>query len=146
MTPAIHQSEEFSASPAVLFEMYMDSKKHSSATGGAAKLSRRAGGNFTAWNGQLWGQNLLIVPNRLIVQTWRSSNFKKSDTDSILVLTFSKASRGGQVDLVHVGVPAQDHAGVSQGWPKYYWIPWRAYLQKRSLAGILARRKTRRKK
>lgn len=134
MTPVIRQSEQFAASPAELFEMYMDSKKHSAATGGLAKLSRKAGGAFTAWGGQLWGKNLLIVPKRMIVQTWRSSNFKKDDADSILVLTFSKAPKGSRIDLAHVGVPAQDHAGVSKGWPKYYWEPWRAYLAKRRRA------------
>ena len=132
MTPAIQQSVEFSAPPARLFEMYMDSKKHSAATGGLAKLSRRVGGAFTAWGGQLRGKNLLIISNRMIVQSWRSVNFKKTDPDSILVLTFSKTARGGRVDLVHAGVPKQDHAGVKQGWPKYYWKPWRTYLTKKA--------------
>lgn len=134
MTPAIQQSEEFAATPAGLFEMYMDSKKHSAATGGAAKISRKAGGAFTAWGGQLRGKNLLIIPKRMIVQSWRSINFKKGDPDSILVLTFSKTATGARVDIVHAGVPEQDHAGVTQGWPKFYWEPWRAYLAKRGKA------------
>lgn len=131
MTPAIQQSEEFSASPAELFEMYLDSKKHSAATGGVAKISRKIGGAFTAWGGQLRGKNLLIIPKRMIVQSWRSTNFKKGDPDSILILTFSKTASGARVSLVHAGVPEQDHAGVSQGWPKYYWEPWRMYLARR---------------
>ena len=40
MTPTIEQSAKFSASPAVLFEMYMDSAKHSAATGAPARISR----------------------------------------------------------------------------------------------------------
>jgi len=31
----------------------------------------------------------------------------------------------GDVDAVD-----EDFAGVSQGWEKYYWTPWRAYLIK----------------
>jgi len=31
---------------------------------------------------------------------------------------------------VHVGVPAYDHKGVREGWPKYYWKPWKKYLLK----------------
>jgi hypothetical protein len=34
----------FAAPPNELFEMYMDSKKHSAATGAPAKIDRRAGG------------------------------------------------------------------------------------------------------
>ena len=91
-------------------------------------MSRKPGGTFTAWNGQLRGRNLLIVPNRLIVQAWRATHWKNSDPDSILILRFSKAPGGGQIDLVHVNVPSYDHKGVRQGWPKYYWKPWKKYL------------------
>ena len=64
----------------------------------------------------------------MIVQSWRSAAWKKADTDSILILTFGKTPSGGRVDLVHVDVPEHDHKGVTQGWTKYYWEPWRTYL------------------
>ena len=38
MTEAIQQPVEFDASPETLYEMYMDSRKHSKATGQPAKL------------------------------------------------------------------------------------------------------------
>jgi activator of HSP90 ATPase len=129
MTPTIEQSVRFSCDPEVLFEMYMDSAKHSAATGARAKISRRVGGAFAAFDGALWGRNLVIVPNRLIVQAWRSTNFKASDPDSILVLEFHKARGGSEVELTHVNVPRQDHKGVSKGWPRYYWKPWKTYLK-----------------
>ena len=131
MTKAIQQSVRLAASPTELFDTYLNSKKHSAATGGKARMSRKAGGAFTAWNGQLRGRNLLIVPKRMIVQSWRSVNFKAGDPDSILILQFRKAPGGGQIDLVHVNVPAQDHKGVSKGWPKYYWKPWKKYLARK---------------
>jgi hypothetical protein len=91
-------------------------------------MSRKVGGKFTAWGNQLRGRNLLIVPKRLIVQSWRATHWKTSDPDSILILEFSKAPGGARVDLVHVNVPPYDHKGVTQGWPKYYWKPWKKYL------------------
>jgi activator of HSP90 ATPase len=106
----------------------MDSAKHSKATGAPAKISAKAGGAFRAWGGALSGKNLVVVPGKMIVQLWRSTSFKKSDPDSILIITFSKIPSGGRVDLVHVNVPEHDHKGVSEGWLKYYWNPWRAYL------------------
>jgi activator of HSP90 ATPase len=132
MTKTIQQSVRFAASPAQLFEMYMDSAKHSAATGGKATISRRVGGAFTAWNKMLRGRNLAIVRDRMIVQMWRSVNFKPGDADSILILEFSKAPGGGQVDLVHVNVPLQDHEGVTNGWPNYYWKPWKKYIAAQS--------------
>lgn len=131
MTEAIQQSMEFNASPETLFEIFMDSKKHAAATGGPAKISRKVGGAFTAFGGMLRGKNLLIDPKKMIVQAWRSSQWKTKDADSILILRFSKTAGGGRIDLVHAGVPEYDHQGVTQGWPKYYWEPWKAYVAKR---------------
>jgi activator of HSP90 ATPase len=128
MKAPIEQSVKFPCSPEELFEMYMDSAKHSASTGAPAKITRRAGGSFKAFGGALSGRNLLIVPNRLVVQAWRSTAFKRDNPDSILVLEFSKAPGGAKVHLVHVNVPAQDHGGVRKGWPKFYWKPWKAYL------------------
>jgi uncharacterized protein YndB with AHSA1/START domain len=129
MTPAIQQTVEFGVSPETLFELYMDSKQHSRATGAPAKLSRRVGGAFTAFGGQLSGKNLLVIPKKMIVQTWRATQWKKSDPDSILVIRFSKTKTGARVDLAHVNVPEYDHQGVTDGWRHYYWEPWSVYLE-----------------
>ena len=144
MTPAIQQSVEFEASPGVLYELYMDSKQHSLATGAPAKVDRKAGGAFTAFGGQLTGRTLLLAPKQMIVQTWRAEGWKKTDPDSILVLRFSKTKTGGRVDLVHVNVPKYDHAGVTDGWRHYYWEPWSVYLEAFRLkkkAAVRTRRK-----
>jgi len=132
MMKAIQQSVRFPVSPKRLYETYLDSKKHSASTGGNARVSRKVGGQFRAWNGQLTGRNLLVVPNRMIVQAWRSVNFKATDPDSILILVFSKASGGARIDLVHANVPRQDHAGVTKGWYKYYWEPWKKYFARQT--------------
>ena len=131
MSAPIRQSIILKASPAVLFDAFLDSKKHSQITGAPATVSRRPGGRFTAFGGALSGHNLLLVPGRMIVQAWRSTQFKAGDPDSILVLTFNKVVGGTRIDLVHVNVPAHDHKGVSKGWPKYYWAPWKSHLAKR---------------
>jgi uncharacterized protein YndB with AHSA1/START domain len=131
MTRAIQQSVVLPASPEKLFHSFLDSKEHTAMTGAPANTSNKVGGKWSAWGGAIHGRNLLLVPGRMIVQAWRSSVFKKSEPDSILVLTFSKAKGGGRIDLVHVNVPEYDHKGVSEGWPNYYWKPWKAYLKRR---------------
>ena len=128
MTKTIQQSVRFNATPETLFEMYVDSEKHSKATGAPARVSRKPGAAFTAFGGMLEGRNLLIVPGEMIAQAWRSTGWSSADADSILILTFSKAGSGGRVDLIHVNVPEHDHKGVTEGWNKYYWKPWRLYL------------------
>jgi activator of HSP90 ATPase len=131
MTNVIQQSVTLDASPEELFRTFLDSKRHSAMTGATARTSRRVGASFTAFDGELQGQNLMIVPNRLIVQAWRARQWKTADLDSILILRFSKAANGARIELTHVNVPAYDRKGVRQGWPKFYWKPWKAYLARR---------------
>ncbi|HEV2350270.1 MAG TPA: SRPBCC domain-containing protein [Terriglobia bacterium] len=126
----IQQTVDFPATPEQLFEIYMDSKKHSEATLAKATVSRKVGGKFTAFDGMLGGRNLIVAPNQLIVQAWRATHWKKTDPDSILVLKFSKTKSGGRVELLHANVPEYDFLGVKKGWPHYYWKPWRVYLKK----------------
>ena len=133
MMPVIHSIAVYeNATPAKLYALFMDSAKHSAATGMPAKIGKKVGAKWTAFSGMLLGKNLEIIPNRRIVQSWRSSEWKKKDPDSVLVLNFEKSASGGaQVDLVHVGVPEYDHEGVTNGWVKFYWEPWRKYLDAR---------------
>ena len=131
MTPPIRQSVTLNASPEELYETFLDSRKHAAVTGAPAKINRKVGGRFTAFNGQLRGRTLLVEPKRLIVQAWRSNQWKPEDPDSILVLRFSKVAQGGRIDLVHVNLPAGDHKGVTGGWRTYYWKPWKSYLAKK---------------
>ncbi len=130
-TRAIRQAVTLPAPPELFYEMYMDSKKHAAARGAPAKINRKVSGRFTAFGGMLEGRNLLIVPNRMIVQAWRAKGWSAKELDSILFLRFSKAPGGGRIDLVHAGVPSYDLRGAREGWPKYYWKPWRAYLTER---------------
>jgi hypothetical protein len=78
----------------------------------------------------IFGKTLLAVPKYMIVQTWRGSHWKKEEIDSILVLTFWPEGDSGRIELVHVNVADSDYDGVKEGWEKYYWKPWREYLEK----------------
>jgi len=66
------------------------------------------------------------------VQSWRSVNFQEDDPDSTLILQFTTVGDEGQIDMIHVDVPQQDYDGVTNGWEKFYWTPWRAYLKAQS--------------
>ena len=132
MTSVIEQSVSFpKVNPADLYELFMDSAKHSAATGMPAKISRKVGGKWSAFGGMILGRTLALVPNRMIVQAWRSSAWKKADPDSILVVRFEKTRNGAAAHLAHVGVPPYDHKGVTKGWMNYYWKPWKEYLKAR---------------
>ena len=130
MVKTIIQSATFKrVTPRQLYETYMSSQKHGAAIGSKASVQNKIGGKFSAF-GMLKGKFLVLVKNKMIVQTWRSYKFKKADEDSILVLRFEKCAGGACIKLAHVFVPDHDYADVQKGWPKYYWKPWKKYFRR----------------
>ncbi len=128
MPKTIQQSVRFPVSPDELFDSYLDPERHAAITGHPVEIAARPGSEFRAFDGMLSGRIVAVIPKRLIVQTWRAYHWKKEDADSILVLVFSGDPGYGQIDLVHVDVADHDFQGVTEGWEKYYWAPWRRFL------------------
>lgn len=137
----IRLGTELAAPPADIYAMYLDPIAHSAITDSSVSIAAHAGAKFTAFRGTIGGTILHLVPGRVIVQTWRSNVFKRSDPDSILILTLSRRGpRSTVVDLQQINVPEQDFAGISHGWELYYFAPWREYLRKRKAEARAARR------
>ena len=118
------------ASPERLFDMYLDPDQHADFTGFPVSIAAEAGAPFEAFDGAISGTILHVEPKRQIVQTWRSTHFLPGSMDSVLVLSFHPEPDGGRIELVHVNVADEDFAGVSHGWERFYWTPWRAYLSR----------------
>lgn len=119
------------APAAELYEMYMDPRLHAELTGAPVKIREEAGSPFEAFGGLISGTTLQVVRHRLIVQSWRSVNFAKTDPNSTLILSFTPEDEDGRIDLVQVNVPASDYQGVSGGWDSRYFAPWLDYLRSR---------------
>ena len=128
MRNVIRQSIVLPASAERLFEMYLDPSTHQAITGAPVDIGIERGSKFNAFDGALTGTMLEVVKPRLIIQSWRSNVFKTENPDSTLILCFTPEEDEGRIDLIHLDVPDHDYDGVTQGWEKYYWAPWRAYL------------------
>lgn len=143
MPKTIEQKVKFNIPPEKLFEIYLSSKKHSQACDHKTYVSRKVGANFSV-PPYLSGENLAIVPKKMIVQAWRESDClsaparqilsgwqagKKTDLDSILILTFSRVR--GQIHLAHANLPDKVYKTINRGWRKHYWNPWRVYIEKK---------------
>ena len=130
MPKTIQQLVEFDGvSPEKLFEIYIDSKKHSAAINAKAIINPGVGGEFKAFEGNVHGKNLFILPKQIIVQTWRAQPWKENDPDSILILIFSKTTDGGRIELVQANVPDHAYNIINDGWETQYWKPWKNYLR-----------------
>ena len=134
MAKTIKQAITLAAPPEQLYRMYLSARQHQAACGGwgKARIAGRVGGRM-AMAPYIRGTFLALVPGRMILQTWRGADWRKSDLDSILLLTFQRAGRRCRVSLVHANVPdhkAKSIGSPTDGWYKHYWNPWRAYLKK----------------
>ena len=130
MSRTIQQSVVLPAPAARLFDMYLDPETHAAISGSPVTIGPEVGARFEAFEGMLTGVVLATVRPRLIVQSWRAGPFAPEDPDSTLILAFSDADAGGRIDLVHAGVPDHELDGVTRGWDRFYWTPWRALLEK----------------
>ena len=128
MRSLITQSVVLPAPAEDLCATYLDPALHAAVTGASVTVRAESGAPFRAFDGQITGTMLSVVRPRLIVQSWRSINFREADPDSTLILTFVTEGKNGRIDLIHIDVPEQDYRGVSEGWEKYYWTPWKRYL------------------
>lgn len=131
MPKTISQTITFkNQSSAVLYAMFLDSRQHSIITGGgAAKISAKEGAAFSAHGGYCFGKNLQLVKDKLIVQSWRASDWNMSDADSTFILSFEQKGKDAVINMVHANLPDDHASSIKSGWNEYYWKPWKSYLR-----------------
>jgi activator of HSP90 ATPase len=95
------------------------------------KLSARAGADFALFGGYIVGRQIELVPNELIVQAWRVSNWARG-TYSIARFELTDQD-GGSTQLVfdHRAFPKGLAAHLASGWQQNYWDPLTKFLAKR---------------
>ena len=97
-------------------------------TGSPAKADGRAGGDFTAWDGYIWGTFLELEKNRRILQSWRTSEFPEETDDSRVEVLLEDANRGTKLTLIHTDIPVGQADEYKQGWEDFYFKPMKEYF------------------
>ena len=124
----IKQTVYFDAPPHEIFELLMDSKKHSAFTGSKAVISRSKNGKIMAYDGYIEGKNLEIVKDKKIVQEWRGTDWEEG-IYSKAEFKLEKKGNGCKLTFVQTGVPDKQYDAIKQGWIDYYWEPMKDYLE-----------------
>jgi len=125
----IRQSVTLRASSHDVYEALMDSRKHSQLTGGKASISREVGGKFSAFDGYCEGTNLQLVPDKKIVQSWRSNDWPAGHYSKV-TFSFKEVKDGTHLTFTQTGVPEEQCEDIAQGWRDYYWAPMKEMLGK----------------
>ncbi len=126
----IEQDAIFNASPHDVYELLMDSEKHTKFTGAKATISREIGGSFTAYDGALSGTILELVPDSKIVKSWRGSDEGWVEGHySTATFTLEPIDGGTRLTFVQTGVPEASYEQINQGWQTYYWSKIKEFLE-----------------
>lgn len=127
----IEQEIIIKSTPHEIYEVFMDSKKHSKLTESKTKVSRELGGSFSSFEGSLTGKNVELVQDKKIVQTWRGDgeNWPKGYYSTI-TLVLEPIDKGTLIKFTHLDIPEKAYESVKEGWDVYYWEPLKEMLEK----------------
>lgn len=128
MSPAarsLRQSITFAAAPAAVYAALMDSRQHARFTGSPARISRKVGGRFEAYDGSLSGTNLELREGRRIVQAWRASDWPAGHY-STATFALARVRGGTRLTFTQRGIPAEHFEAIKAGWHEFYWRPMKA--------------------
>lgn len=115
-----------------VYNAWLNSKEHAAMTGSqSALVTKKAGAVFTAHDEYIFGKNLILIPGKKIIQTWRTTEFRKSDPDSIVEILFCAVEGATLVTLKHNNVP---HMKYKDGWKEYYFKPMKTYFRQKAKA------------
>jgi activator of HSP90 ATPase len=129
-TSNIRQKILIQATPMEIYEAYVDAKKHSEFTGSKATSNPEVNGEFTAWDGYIYGKNLELQPGKKITQEWSTTEWPKDQPPSRVEFTLKKTNTGTEINMLQSNVPAEQAAELKQGWIDFYWTPLKDYFKK----------------
>jgi len=117
------------ASPAEVYDAWLDSIAHAEMTGGGeAVMSDEVGAEISALDGHITGRNLELVAPERIVQAWRTDEFDDETEDSIVTILLQVTEDGTLLTLEHSNVPDQYKSYEEGGWQSNYFDPMIAYF------------------
>jgi activator of HSP90 ATPase len=119
---SIQQQAMISADPAQVYAVLADANALSVLSGKRGVLGAAAGDEFSAFDGNVVGRQIELVPGERIVQAWRFPVWAPG-VYSIVRFTLTAEHGGTRLDIEQHGVPADWHVHVDTNWPTFYLNP-----------------------
>ena len=123
-------SEIFPISIEILFKAWLDSDMHAEMIGSSAEIDPSINVEFKIWDNYISGRTIEIIPNKKIVQKWRTTEFSKTSKDSILELEFTETMGSTKLTLKHSLIPDGQGDDYKNGWIEYYFAPMKEYFDR----------------
>ena len=121
-------SETLGTSAETIYTAWLSTQGHTLMTGSPAKVDGHVKGEFTAWDGYIWGTFLDLEASKRILQAWRTSEFPEEADDSQVEVLLEEANGKTKVTLIHTNIPEGQAESYKQGWEDFYFKPMREYF------------------
>lgn len=118
---SIHKHAVIPADPAQVYAVLADASALSALSGKAGQPGAE-GEEFSAFDGNVTGRQIELVPGRRIVQAWRFPSWEPG-VYSIVRFSLAAADGGTELTIEQHGVPQDWHDHVSTNWPVFYTSP-----------------------
>ena len=94
--------------------------------GGPAEMNDQEGSEFKLWGGDIYGKNIKVIKNKMLVQEWIEGDW---DKPSIVTFNLSESDGKTTVELVHTDIPDNQAKDIEEGWRDYYMIPLKELVE-----------------
>jgi activator of HSP90 ATPase len=130
LTGTIEQVIEFEATPEEVYDLIMNSEKHSDFTGSEVTMSQAINGKFSVFDGYCTGYNMELIKGKMIKQAWHFKEEGWPDNHfSVCTFIFNKSNKGCLLNFSQTDIPENRIKALSEGWEEYYWDAIKAYLE-----------------
>jgi activator of HSP90 ATPase len=134
---AIHQERIFKADRKRIYQTLLDTARFDKISAevragmppGAppTRISAEVGGDFLIFGGYILGRQIELVPDRRIVQVWRTVNWPPG-VYSIAKYELTELGSGTRLVFDHTGFPQGEGEHLAAGWIAHYWEPLEKFL------------------
>eukprot|EP00897_Mesotaenium_endlicherianum_P010944 jgi/Mesen1/9879/ME000070S09160 len=110
-TRTITLTEKFRCRQQDLYETLLDERRWKAFTQSNAQITPESGGTFSLFDGAVTGVTQKLVPNSLIVQKWRFSNWEDGHYSTVCITIDEPEEGTTVVKLSQTNVPDEDRFG-----------------------------------
>jgi activator of HSP90 ATPase len=119
---SIHQQVTIPADPERIYQVLADAEALSALSGMGGTMARTEGEEFVAFDGNVTGRQIELVPGVRIVQAWRFPRWEPGQ-HSLVSFTLTAVDGGTRLTIDQHGEPDDWHDHIAANWPTFYLTP-----------------------
>ena len=116
------------ATPAQIYGALTNPAEHGAFTQTVVTGDAVEGGAYSASSGYILGTFEKLESNKLIVSSWKTTEWPRGAAPSRLEISLEDAGDGTELTMTHSEVPLSQAETYRQGWIDWYWTPLRSYF------------------